>query len=315
MALPEEFLQYPMRRHGMDHDRYTWSNMFTRKAIFWPNHARIALMVTIPVEFFPLNQQGKPFKAPGGMMTQYPDFRHYSSRDYGNRVGIFRIFKALEESNLTANIALNAAVAERYPELVQAIEARQYEILGHGLDMDTLHYGGMDEQTEKEQIEKALRLLEANVRQPIKGWISPAYSESWNTLDFLAEKGIEYVGDWANDDMPYLMKTASQPMISLPISQELSDRQIIINYHHSEDAFEQQICDQFDMLYEESLQYGGRVLSIVVHPYIIGLPYRIQSLARALDYICSHEGVWSAKASEVVSSFKARAAIESPSVP
>jgi hypothetical protein len=93
MPLPDEYLQYPHRRHAMDHNRYEWSNLFERKPVEWKNGAHVALWVTVVSEFFPLNQQGKPFKAPGGMVTPYPDFRHYSSRDYGNRVGIFRLFR------------------------------------------------------------------------------------------------------------------------------------------------------------------------------------------------------------------------------
>lgn len=298
--LPNEFLKYPMRRHGMDHDRYEWTNIFDRKPIDWGDNKKVALMVTVPIEFFPLNQEGKPFKAPGGMMTNYPDFRHYTSRDYGNRVGIFRFFKIFQELGIRANMAVNAAVAERYPELIVEINALNHEIIGHGINMDVLHYGGLDPTKERSQIKTALETLRSISGQAVKGWISPAYSESFNTPDILTEFGVKYVGDWANDELPYTMETANGNLIAMPISQEINDRQIIINYHHSEDSFVQQIKDQYDYLSEESDKYGGRVLSIVVHPYIMGLPYRIKALKEALQYVKEQSNVFCATGSDLL---------------
>lgn len=289
MPLSEEFLQYPMRRHGMDHDRYSWSNLFERPPIVWPNNAKIALLITVPIEFFPLNQQGKPFKAPGGMLTAYPDFRHYSSRDYGNRVAVFRFFNLFEQLGIKANFAVNSAVAERYPVLIEEINRRGHEIVAHGVDMDTLHYGGMDEATERAQVEESVTKLRQISGQSVLGWMSPAVSESFQTPDLLTEYGIKYVCDWANDDLPYPIQTRNGTLIAMPVSQEINDRQIIVNYHHDEASFVQQIKDQFDWLYAEAQQYGGRILSLTVHPYIMGLPYRIHALREALSYIMQHQ--------------------------
>jgi allantoinase len=299
MPLPKEFLQYPLRRHGMDHDRYTWSNLFERTPVVWPNDAKIAVLVTVPIEFFPLNQQGKPFKAPGGMVTAYPDFRHYTSRDYGNRVAVFRFFKVFEALGIKANFAVNLAVAERYPVLIEEIVRRGHEIVAHGVDMDTLHYGGMDEATERAQIEESVTKLRQISGQSVVGWMSPAVSESFFTPDLLTQYGIEYVCDWANDDMPYTLQTQNGALVALPVSQEINDRQIIINYHHDEHSFVQQLKDQFDWLYQEAQQYGGRVFSLTIHPYIMGLPYRIQALREALSYIMAQQGVVSLTGEEM----------------
>ena len=300
MPLADEFLKYPMRRHGMDHDRYAWSNMFERPPIEWPNGAKVAFMITVPLEFFPLNQQGKPFKAPGSMVTAYPDFRHYTSRDYGNRVGVFRFLRLFSELGIRVNFALNAAVCERYPSLVASINAPHHEIIAHGLDMDVLHYGGMDEATERAQIEQCVARLRQGTGQKIRGWMSPAVSESFNTPDLLTEFGIEYVCDWANDELPYTMNTQNGALVAMPVSQEISDRQIIVNNHHTEDSFVQQLKDQFDWLAAEAECHGGRVLSLTVHPYIMGLPYRIQALKTALQYIVSHKNVWVATGSDLL---------------
>ena len=109
--ISDDYLKYPRRRHGMDHDRYEWSMLHTRKKVAWPNGARIALWVTPALQWFPLDQQGKPFKPLGSLQTAYPDLRHYTLRDYGNRVGIYRIMKALGRHGIKASVPVNAAVA------------------------------------------------------------------------------------------------------------------------------------------------------------------------------------------------------------
>ena len=299
MSLPEEFLSYPMRRHGMDHDRYKWSNLFGRKKVDLPNNQKVAIWITILSEFFPLNPKGKPFKAAGSMVTTYPDFRHYTTRDYGNRVGIFRLWKSLEKFNIKCSIAINSEVASRYPILVQEINRRGHEIIAHGIDMDTLHYGGLDEANERQQIKQSVETLRQLSGQKVNGWLSPAYSQSANTPDLLKEFGMDYCCDWANDNLPYLMQTKHGSLAMLPLSQEINDRQIIVDYHHNEEQFLEQLKDNFDCLYAETSQYGGRVISIVLTPYISGLPYRIHALEEALTYMTSFEGVCSMNGNEI----------------
>ncbi|TAF93954.1 MAG: polysaccharide deacetylase [Cytophagia bacterium] len=308
MPLPDEFLQYPLRRHGMDHDRYQWSNLFERSPVLWENDTKVAVLITVPIEFFPLNPQGKPFKSPGSMVTAYPDFRHYTTRDYGNRVAVFRFLKCFKDLNIKANFAVNSEVAERYPALIAEIVADGHEIVAHGINMDTLHYGGMDEAQERAQIETSVNTLRRLSGQAVAGWMSPAVSESFNTPDLLTEFGINYVCDWANDELPYPIKTTNGDLMALPVSQELNDRQIIVNYHHTEESFGQQIKDQFDWLYHESVRYGGRILSLTLHPYIMGLPYRIQTLREALTYVMSKPNVSALTGTEVLKPFVSDAA-------
>ncbi len=304
MPLEQEFLEYPLRRHGMDHDRYAWSNLFERKPIEWSSNKKMALLTVVPVEFFPLNPVGKPFKAPGSMVTAYPDFRHYSTRDYGNRVGIYRFLKLFQQLGIKGTFAVNSDVAKRYPLLIQDILEDGHEIMAHGINMDTLHYGGLDEVIEAAQINNCLETLNSICKKKIKGWLSPAYSQSFNTPDLLTAAGIEYCGDWANDDLPYLMKTKNGSLISLPVSQEISDRQIITNYHHTEESYVQQIKDQYEVLNEETSKYGGRVISLTLHPYITGLPYRINYLKELLSWIINHSNTFTASAEEIITTLK-----------
>ena len=303
MALDEVFLNYPRRRHGMDHDRYPWSNIFNRPDLSLPNGSKVGLLITIPVEFFPLNPTGKPFKAPGSMVTTYPDFRHYTTRDYGNRVGIFRLMKILDDFGLKANMAVNSEVAVRYPYLLAEIVSKGHEIVAHGMDMDTLHYSGMDPEEEEKQVTTTQGTLRKMSGQPVIGWMSPAYSESFFTPDMVRQHGCKYICDWANDDLPYNMNTSHGDLLVMPVSQEISDRQIIINYHQTENSFCQQVCDQMDYLYTEAKTNGPRILSLTLTPYISGLPFRISAIQSLLTHIIKHPDVVNMTGSDVVSVF------------
>ena len=152
-------LEYPFRAYGMDHDRWDWSMLARRPGVVWPNGRRLAVWVTVALEWFPLNMKGQPFKPMGAMQTSYPDLRHYTLRDYGNRVGIYRIFEALARHGIRASAACNAAVARRYPSLIQDCTERGWEIIANGLDMDHLHHGGLSLDDERALIAQTLEIL------------------------------------------------------------------------------------------------------------------------------------------------------------
>ena len=303
--LPADYLDYPLRRYGMDHERYDWSMLPDRKPVAWPQKARVALWVVPALEWFPLNMAGVPFKPPGAMQTAYPDLRHYTLRDYGNRVGIFRIMKALEKHGIRPTVAVNAAVAVRYPSLIKECTQRGWEIMANGLDMDHLHHGGLAVDEEKKLIDTTLDILRRASGQAVRGWLSPAKSESAATLDLLGSAGMDYVCDWVNDDMPYAMRTASGPIHAMPHPIDIDDYTILVQNHHTEDDFRDQLCDQFDLLYKESATAGGRIMAISLHPWVIGQPYRIRALEEALAHIMRHPGVWAATGSEILDAWKA----------
>lgn len=300
MSLPQEHLEYPLRRYGMDHDRYDWSPLPARQPVVWPNQARIALWVVPALEWFPLDMKGQPFKPPGAMQTAYPDLRHYTLRDYGNRVGIYRIMDALRQRGVPASVAVNAAVAVRYPHLLNACVREGWEVIANGLDMDHLHHGGLDEAQERQWISHSLEILQKASGQKVRGWLSPAKSESQHTLDLLAEAGLDYVCDWVNDDMPYAMRTRSKALHAMPHPIDIDDYTILVQNHHTEDDFRDALIDQFDLLYRESAPDNGRVMAISLHPWIIGQPYRIGALEQALDHMLRHRGVWAATGSQIL---------------
>ena len=302
--LPEDYLSYPLRRYGMDHDRYAWSMLPQRQPVVWPQQARIALWVVPALEWFPLNMAGVPFKPPGAMQTAYPDLRHYTLRDYGNRVGIFRIMEALGVHGIPATVAVNAAVAVRYPALLQRCLKLGWEVIANGLDMDHLHHGGLDAQEEARWIAQTLEILRKASGQAVRGWLSPAKSESFKTLDLLGQAGLDYVCDWVNDDMPYAVRTDSGSMVAMPHPVDIDDYTILVNNHHTEDDFRDQLIDHFDVLYREASPDNGRIMAISLHPWVIGQPYRIRALEEALAHIMKHRGVWPATGSQILDAWR-----------
>ena len=299
MPLSDDYLRYPARRHGMDHDRYDWSDMFARKPIVWPHGARIALSIVTHVQHFPLNMSAKPFKAPGALSMPYPDFRYFTNRDYGNRIGIFRILRLLAEKGLQTSFAVNGCIATRYPAVLDAVVAGGHEVVAHGLDMGKVHHSGLSVEEEDAIIAQTLRLLRGATGQPVEGWLSPGRAQGFNTPELLVRNGIRWNLDWANDDLPYRMRTDEGPLLAMPLAYETDDRVVANEYFQSESEWVQQVKDRFDVLYRESAEYGGRVMSLPLHSWVSGMPYRVEYLREVLDYILGHDGVWTAPAGQI----------------
>lgn len=299
MTLDKEYLEYAVRKYGMDHDWYDWTMQPNRPKIAWPDGNRIALFVVVALEFFPLDQPTTPFKAPGGMVTPYPDLRHYTLRDYGNRVGVFRVANTLAKYGVTPTVAINSKVAERYPFLVDFVSGKGWEVMGYGVDMGKVHYGGQDEAEERSRIREALAVLREMSGQPVTGWASPAKSQSMKTLDLLAAEGIGYVTDWMADELPFPLRSANGPLTSLPLQHEMDDQTIMLQYGHTEDQFVDQLSDQFNVLYREATPEDGRMMTLTIHPWMSGQPHRIKALDKALAHMMTHDGVWSASGAEL----------------
>ena len=300
MPLPDEYLVYPHRAKGPDHDRYDASPYRERPPIVLPGGAKLGVWLTVLVEFFPLNPSGKPFKAPGAMQTPYPDLRHYTTRDYGNRVGIYRILKVLDGLGVKANFAVQGAVAERYPTLIKDIVGDGHEICANGWDTDSLHYTGLDPTVERTYIGDTLNAIEAVTGQRPTGWISPARAESFATPDLLAEAGITWCGDWAHDDLPTEMRTSAGTMTALPLSNELDDWQIIMEYKRPEREWTLQVGDTAAELRAEADRFGPQILSMVVRPYVTGLPYRIRPFTEGLTAALAQADARAVTAGEIL---------------
>jgi allantoinase len=298
MSLPPDYLTYPNRRYGQDIARYDWAMSKDRAKIIWPNDKAVAALIIVPLEFFMLNPSGKPFKHPGAMVTPFPDLRHYTSRDYGNRVGVFRILKALKLAGLKATFPVNGALLDKKRPLIDAIVADGHEIAAYGWDTDSLHWGGLDPALEAEYIAKTRAAFTAVGRYP-RTWMSPARQQSQATPDLIKAAGFDVCLDWESDNVPWPMRTDHGPLTCVPVSNEMDDRKILIDQRQSEAEWRDQVLAARDLLVEEASRFGGQVLSFTLTPYISGLPFRIWALREVLASLGDDAKVWSASASEI----------------
>lgn len=302
MTLDPAYLEYPHRAEGYDHDIYPWSNMHRRKPLNWPQGS-VAIWLCVSLEWFPIVPEDKPFRAPGHMVTPYPDYRHYTARDYGNRVGVWRFLDAFAAAGAKASFATNAAIAERYPELIAAIVGGGHEIVAHSTDMNGTIDSSLSEAEERALIGDGIARLKAASGVEPRGWLSIARSQSFNTPAILRDNGIEYGCDWVNDELPYRFNNG---LINVPLNHELSDRQIVAVQQQSADGWAQSMEDAFDWLAAEAeREGGGRMLPIHLTPYIMGLPYRVDSLERLLTKLAARSEAWFATGSEIVDAFQA----------
>lgn len=295
---PAEFLTYPHRSYGMDQDRYDWQPADRRAPVQLKSGAKAMAFITIPLEFFPLDPPAKPFKHPGAMVTPYPDLRHYTTRDYGNRVGVFRLLKELEAAGLKATFAVNAEVARRYGPLIERIRAGGHEIAAHGVSTAHIHHAGLSEEEER-----ALVAETRSVFPDATTWMSPARNQSFNTPDLIREAGFTACLDWENDQRPLPMRTAHGELACLPNHNELSDFLLLGTRSQSDEEWADQILEAASQTVAEHALRGAQCFGFTLTPYITGLPFRIAAVARVLKGLTEMEGLEVATASSVVSAF------------
>ena len=304
MSLDPAYLEYPARREGYDHALYRWSALHERPPVAWPGGKSVAVWFCVSLEWFPIVPTDAPFRAPGHMVTPYPDYRHYTAREYGSRVGVYRLLDSFGAAGVRASFATNAAIATRYPDLIADIVSAGHEIIGHSTDMNGTIASTVPEATERQIIAASLDTLERVSGIRPRGWLSIARSQSWNTPRLLAEAGLGYMCDWTNDELPY---DFADGIVNLPLNHELSDRQIIAVQQQSAESWAQQMHDAFDWLATEaSEQSGGRMLPIHVTPYIMGLPYRIGAFDALVAALARRNEAWVTTGNAIVDCWKAQ---------
>jgi peptidoglycan/xylan/chitin deacetylase (PgdA/CDA1 family) len=237
------------------------------------------------------------------MQTAYPDYRHYTAREYGTRIGVYRLLDAFAKAGIKASFATNSTIAERYPSLVADIVAEGHEIIAHATDMNGTIATGLPIEEERALIAATLDTLERTTGIRPHGWLSIARSQSWNTPDLLSEAGVRYCCDWVNDELPYRFNNG---LINLPLNHELSDRQIITVQQQSADSYVQQLRDAFDWLADEADCFGGRMLPVHLTPYIMALPYRISALEELLCDLAARPQAWAATGRQIVNAWEAQ---------
>jgi hypothetical protein len=298
MPVPDDYLVYPHRAYGSDQQRYAWRPSGERAPIAWPGQAAVACLIVVPLEFHMLNPQGKPFKHPGAMVTPYPDLRHFTTRDYGNRVGIFRILKELKAAGLKATVPVNAALLPRVRPLIETLVEDGHEIAAYGVDTDHIHWTGLEAGVERRWVEQTRAAFDQAGLTP-RAWMSPARQQSFETLDLIAEAGFDVCLDWEQDSLPVPMKTASRDVLAMPLSSELDDRILLSDRRQTEAEWCEQILAAMRFTKAEAPRFGGQILSFSLTPYVSGQPFRIWALRQALAAIGSDAAVWSATARQI----------------
>ena len=279
----------------MDHNRYSYSPIATREPLYFPNGARIAVWVVPNIEHFAFDSASTSIADVTAHLV--PDILNYAWRDYGVRVGVWRMIDVMEQNGFPGTVALNSDVCHHYPQIVEATNALGWEHMGHG-KTNSVWINQQSESEERALIRDVLDTIGEATGKPPKGWLSPSLTESLITPDLLAEEGVEYLADWANDEQPYAMQVRSNSLISMPYSIEINDLTVFLGNHGTAEEFYTRIIDQFDVLYEDG-KVSGRVMSISLHPFLIGHGFRSKYFDRALRHIRSREDVWLATGAEI----------------
>jgi peptidoglycan/xylan/chitin deacetylase (PgdA/CDA1 family) len=272
----------------LPHERFDYSAIVDRRPWRLPRGARIAVWTIVNVEEWDIEKpMARQYLTVPQGVSVVPDVPNWAWHDYGMRVGIWRLLAALQSRKIPATTSINAAVCDRYSRVAQAMLDAGWEFMGHGVRQGAMHL--LPDQ--RAAIREAVDILTKFTGKKPKGWLGPGLTETWETLDYLAEAGIQYVSDWVNDDQPYEIRTTRGPLVSVPYSLELNDIPMMIIQHHESAAWVQRCRDQFDRLYAEGAKQP-RVMAIAVHPYIHGVPHRIKYFEAVYDYMKKKKGVW-----------------------
>jgi peptidoglycan/xylan/chitin deacetylase (PgdA/CDA1 family) len=278
-----------MRRK--DHARYGYSALPHRPVYDWPGGKRLAVYFALNLETFSFGEGLGAKLAPA---QGEPDVLNYAWRDYGNRVGAWRLRDLFDQLNLPAAVLINTWLYDEAPELIAAFRTRGDEMVAHGRT-NSERQGAMSEAEEAAMIgEVVARMTKEEGRAPA-GWLGPWISQSAVTPDLLAEAGFLYGLDWSMDDQPVGMNTRAGKLLSVPYPQELNDIPMIVARQASGAEFADAIIDAFDEMLEQS-QAAPLVMGVALHPYIVGYPHRLRHLRRALNHIAAkREQVWLTK--------------------
>lgn len=293
----------------MDPNLVTYSPILSRPQLRWPNGARVAVWIVPNIEHYEYQPKYQRIRDPWPR-SPHPDVLGYAQRDYGNRVGLWRLFDLTDEFNIRCTVSLSMTVIQHYPAILEAMEKRNWELMSHGIYNTRYHWNFTPEEERAAMLESREIHRRLTGREQ-KGWFSPAITNTMNTFDLAAECGYDYTADLYHDDQPFPLNVKTGRLISVPYSVDNND--VILHRRGEETAdFVRQIKDHFDTVYEEGAEQG-RVMCIALHPYWVGQPHRIRVFRQALEYILSHSGVWVTTGGDIADWFNAnhRPAIES----
>jgi allantoinase len=288
-----------------EHDFYAPSRSAAAPVV-WPGGATLAIVFLLSVEHYeisPPEDSFMPANLPGGFgRGPYPDFRTYSHREYGNRVGVFRLLDLFEKFGVRGTAAVDAFSAANRPAILQRLVSREWEIAGHGQTVNRVISARMSYDEERAYVDESLIAVERGCGRRPRGWHGPEYGESSDTPHILADLGVSYVMDWPNDDRPYAMRTRSGRLISLPIAADLDD--VCAHWHRkvSMNRWRQLVIEAAERLSSEDRE-GGRVLVLNLHPWLMGQAFRASYLEEILEVLTRRQAIWITTGEQVATSW------------
>jgi peptidoglycan/xylan/chitin deacetylase (PgdA/CDA1 family) len=271
----------------LPNERAPFSAIVDREPLTFPKKAKVIVWTIVNLEVWdisrPMARQVIP--APTGQALM-PDVPNWAWHEYGMRVGFWRFKKLYDSLNIKPTLALNARVCLDYPTVAKACLDAGWEFMGHSYEQMPIH----KVENQEEMIKKSLDTIQNFTGKRPIGWLGPGLTQTLETPDILAKAGVKYIGDYPYDDEPTRIKTEHGSLVTLPYTVENNDIPMMIVQHHEANYWTQKCIDTFDQYYEEA-QERPKILSIAIHPYISGMPFRIAYLKKVYDYINSFEGV------------------------
>ena len=268
-------------------ERLDYSAIVTRRPLKLPGGARLVIWPVVNVEEWEIiRPMARQASGPPMGVSAIPDFPNWTWHEYGMRVGFWRLKEAFERFGITPTLSINAAVCNTCPEVPGAALEARWEFMAHCLVQMPIS----QVKDQREMIAGSIRIIEDFTGKRPRGWLGPGRGQTHDTVDCLAEAGLEYFADWILDDQPCEVRTAHGPIVSIPYTVELNDITVMVSHGQPSDMLGRRVVDAFDRLYGES-ETSARVMAIGVHPYVSGAAHRIRYFEETLAYLKKHEGV------------------------
>ncbi|HET7135043.1 MAG TPA: polysaccharide deacetylase family protein [Casimicrobiaceae bacterium] len=275
-------------------ERLAYSPIVSRRPLKLPGNARLVVWVIVNVEEWDIHQpMPRTVLTPPAGGTPSPDIPNWAWHEYGNRVGFWRLADVLDRCGIKASMAINGACIETYAPISEAARSRGWEFVGHGYTQKNMQR--VDD--ERAAIRATADAIARCTGRRPRGWLGPGLTETWETPDILAEEGYEYLCDWVLDDQPVVLQTRRGPIVSIPYTQECNDVAMMLIQHHPAREYRDRALDQFAELYDDARD-SARVMALVVHPYIMGVPHRLRYFREALESMRERDDVlfWTGEA-------------------
>jgi peptidoglycan/xylan/chitin deacetylase (PgdA/CDA1 family) len=264
-------------------ERISFSPISDRLPLKLPAGNRLAVWVIVNVEEWnPREPMPRTVLTPPAGGSPSPDIPNWAWHEYGNRVGFWRMLEVLDRLQIKPALAINGSAISAYEPISRAAHQRGWEFIGHGYSQKNMQ----KVENEREDIRKTADAIESFTGRRPRGWLGPGLTETWETPDLLVEEGYHYVCDWVLDDQPTILKTRTNPIVNIPYTQECNDVAMMLIQHHKASEYRDRAIDQFEQLYADAAP-SARVMALVVHPYIMGVPHRLRYFREALEHICA----------------------------